>query len=115
MHREIGFDPDAFPRCRGAEDEATRVCCVGVSESETLAPPPAQSDVRIPPSSSATAHAAPAMARVRDIPRLSNQARARGGRMRDSQGDDGQHIGDMRAKAVYLLLLLLVHDIMTLL
>lgn len=54
LHSEIRFDPDAFPQCRGAEAEATHFCSVGVSESETLAPPTVQCDVRIPPSSLTT-------------------------------------------------------------
>lgn len=54
VHREIRFDPDAFPQCLGAEAEATRFRSVGVLESETLAPPTIQRDVRIPPSSSTT-------------------------------------------------------------
>lgn len=53
LHGEIWFDPDAFPLCRGAEAEATRCCAVGVSDSETLAPPTVYRDARIPTSFSA--------------------------------------------------------------
>lgn len=76
VHSEIDLDPDAFPQSRGAEAEL-HASVPSVSPRQKRSPLLRLSEA------TATAQAgpgdgAPASKRVRYIPRLSNQERARG-------------------------------------